>query len=252
MRPEAMRLCHLWVQRQTLSKNREYQKDQVQWLVLDDTPEGGQTHDPFMGMSHVIKPEPSWEPGQNTQGRNLLAGLEKCKGEFIAIIEDDDWYAPDYLEKMLEIMESYKALVIGEAGAIFYNVRERSYQRYRNQSHAGLCQTIFRRSLIPLLVQAIHTAATLPKTAHVSNWWLDVGFWNLIHKDVGKQHVFLFPEAMWCVGIKGMPGREGIGTGHSIEKEKGWVSDPQSVKLQQLIGADSRHYEKFYKELSNA
>lgn len=245
MRPEALALCELWVSRQTLAKNPDYQKNEVEWVIIDDTPEDEKRFEPRIQMAQTVLPEPRWEPGKNTQARNLLAGLEKCKGDLIAIVEDDDHYKPDYLEALISQMgDNYE--IVGEGGALYYSLPSRKWKRYHNYGHAGLCQTIFRRSLIPLLVEAIENHKKTPPGKIANDWFIDVGFWRLVHER--KVPCFLYPRARRVTGVKGLPGRAGIGSGHVTEGELGWTSDRNLAAFQRILGADAKLYEPYLGE----
>lgn len=78
-----------------------------QWIVVDDGP----TTMPLTLQQTLIRPQPLWS-GENTQRRNLLAALNALETDFILIIEDDDWYSPDYVAGMVSQLEDHG--VVGE------------------------------------------------------------------------------------------------------------------------------------------
>jgi len=119
-RPKAWEICQKLMARQTY-------KGQVRWIVVDDG-EKEQEIDfkPTNGIWHmeIYRPEPLWQPGQNTQARNLLTGLAVIKNEEnLVIIEDDDFYATDWLETVEQQLQ--KAELVGECHARYYNVKKR-------------------------------------------------------------------------------------------------------------------------------
>lgn len=73
----------------------------VIWMIVDD---GDPVTTDFItddfreGWTiQKIYPKPVWQKGQNTQGRNLAAGIREIKKldpELIFIVEDDDYYSP--------------------------------------------------------------------------------------------------------------------------------------------------------------
>ncbi|WP_270994119.1 hypothetical protein, partial [Listeria seeligeri] len=72
----------------------------------------------------LVRPSPHWAPGQNTQARNLLKGLAAVgPEEQLVIIEDDDWYAPDWLTTVAAELEHTE--LVGEHRARYYNVAQR-------------------------------------------------------------------------------------------------------------------------------
>ena len=69
-RPEALALCHRWMRAQTYT-------GQVLWLIVDDGPAPSPIEKmPDNWRTVVIRPAPFWQPGQNTQARNLLRGID--------------------------------------------------------------------------------------------------------------------------------------------------------------------------------
>ncbi len=208
-RPEAFALCECWIGRQRWS-------GELQWIVVDDGPEPtpctlGQT---------VIRPEPLWSEGQNTQARNLLAALPHVKHDRILIVEDDDWYAPDYFEIMAARLE--ESALVGERDTPYYHIAGR-YLVNPNERHGSLFQTGMRGSILPCLESACARGER----------FLDI---TLFRDGDGK----LFPSSGRSVGIKGLPGRPGIGMGH--RHWMGWQEDRDSKVLRQWVGADAEAY----------
>lgn len=216
-RPEAYALCERWIKRQTL------QPDEI--IVIDD----GEVPTNVTLDATIILPEIKWHLGDNTQKRNLLIGLEEASGEAICIVEDDDWLAPNYLEVMYTELTNprYKFEAVGELNSRYYNLKHRKWRILNNGSFAPLCQTIFRRSLIPTLRQVLAEGDTK----------FDVRFWK---KLVCPR--YLFPETKVTVGMKGMPGRPGLGIGHNAERSD-WQQDTKELLyLSKWIGEEVSAY----------
>jgi len=221
-RPEAWAIC------QALMSRQDY-TGQVRWIVADD----GQARQPVTFSRpgwkvEVIRPTPFWKSYQrhNTQARNLLAGLRGISSrERVVIIEDDDYYAPDWLSTIAAQLE--RAELVGMMHARYYNVRHREYRQFDNAEHASLCSTAMRGEAID----------TFRKICRPGTKFIDLALW--------KKHPsqFLF-EAKGTVGIKGLPGRTGIGIGHR-DRFKGH-GDPDAAMLREWLGEDARLYEGFY------
>lgn len=218
-RPEAFALCQRWMQAQDYV-------GKVLWIIVDD----GQDPQPLAKMSSrwlqvVVRPSPRWEPGQNTQARNLLAGLNAVDSDYpLVMIEDDDWYAPDWLTHVEQQLE--RAEIVGEIHARYYNVATRKGRQLRNGTHASLCSTALRGAGIDALRKS---CVSSPK-------FIDLDLWKR-HRN---KRVF---EGHRVVGIKGMPGRGGIGMGHQ-ENFTGDF-DRNGALLRQWIGDDATHYSEF-------
>lgn len=205
-RPECFARCERMMARQTYRQG-------WQWIVVDD----GMRATNVTGGQRLIRRGPSANPAESFKN-NLRAGLNEVTGDFVFIIEDDDWYALHHIERLLVPLMDFD--VVGEARAKYYNVAHRKYRQLENRHHASLCQTAFRRSMIPLILRELETA------------FVDIRLWG---KATSK---FLFPESESCVGLKGQKGRTGIGIGHFPRGEQ-WHSDPDGTVLREWIKDDA-------------
>ena len=111
-RPEAFAECVRMMSKQDYT-------GPVRWVIVDDGLEKMPT--PKIDGWEVlhIRPEPLWKPGDNTQSRNLLAGLDYCTDR-IVIVEDDDAYADWWLSFCAEKLEKHD--LIGESHALYKNI----------------------------------------------------------------------------------------------------------------------------------
>jgi hypothetical protein len=227
-RPIQINLCLQWMKRQTYP-------GKVAWIIIDDCEPRTTDIIPenFRDNWTIIKyyPVPFWSSGQNTQARNLSAGIQTLLANYkreeieaIFIIEDDDYYKPVYLERMKERLTGVD--IVGETNTIYYNVYYRTYVTNGNTIHASLFQTAFTVNAIPVLE---------------SCYWhkfIDCQIWAKIQ----NKNLFNHGENL-AIGMKGMPGRYGIGAGHSR-----WASARTDVNLnylKSLIGEDAKLYEGF-------
>ena len=225
-RPDQFELCARWMKSQTY-------KGKVTWIIVDDA-EPRTTDCVTTGFNgwdiRKIYPSPSWVEGQNTQCRNLLAGLEELDRipdvEACLIIEDDDYYKPQYIAEMVNRMGSYD--VIGETHTIYYNVNNRTFVRNNNSYHASLFQVAFHPRVTDLIKESCYIK---------THEYIDLRIFQLV-KNVG-----LFRAGDLAIGMKGIAGRGGIGVGHVMQG----IDDFHMKKLQTYIGADFRLYEKYYR-----
>jgi hypothetical protein len=226
-RPIGFTLCAQWMRNQTY-------EGKVTWIIVDDGFPVSTNNVPenFRENWTIIKvyPKPSWSLGQNTQARNIAAGLAVMKTikeiEAVFIIEDDDYYRGRYLDRMISNFENYS--VIGERNTIYYNVQYRRYVINPNTIHASLFQTAFTLDVLPVFEQCL------------PNKFIDSIFWSKV------QNKKIFYENDLAIGIKGLPGRGGIGAGHN----KNFVmrDDRNLNYLRALIGTDANNYEVYYKD----
>jgi hypothetical protein len=211
-RPQAWALCERWMLAQDYP-------DDVRWIVVDDGAEPLQIRFERPGwLLRVLRLPPMQG---NSQARNLLAGLEEAGVGPLAIIEDDDWYAPSWLSTCARELE--RAELVGERRARYYNVALRCGRQLKNETHASLCSTALHGAAIGVLRRACESREK----------FIDIQLW--------RAHRFarLF-NGHRVVGIKGLPGRAGIGMGHRAD----FIGqrDPHGALLRDWIGNDAEAY----------
>src|SRR6478735_6684213 len=128
-RPEAWVLSEGYMRRQTRQPD--------QWIVLDnDDPPTKCT----MGQQVI------YLPGARTPGSvDMINKLKEAfapgiiTGDVVIFWENDDWYAPNWIETCAKELETCQ--LFGEGRAHYYNVRERWWFQHANMDHASLCAT---------------------------------------------------------------------------------------------------------------
>lgn len=228
-RPEALELCNLYMTRQG--------HQDFEWHVVDD---GVEPCDRPSRCDEMWRSAPS--PGKRTLVQNLKTALgwvdvaSRVKEEpgLVIIVEDDDWYHPGYVGLMHNTAQNLPPgkMLFGETHTRYYNVRWRTFVENENDEHASLCATCFTTDFLP------HFAEILRKMDPEAPW-VDHEIFG------GHPDKALFLGSNLVVGIKGMPGRKGIGLGHH-KRGKMLERDPVLVKLQEWIGDDARLYMKHY------
>ena len=216
-RPQAWAICERLMARQDYA-------GPVRWVIVDDGAEPQPVTFQREGWTLVhVRPEPYWQPGQNTQARNLLAGLAAISpNERVVIIEDDDHYAPDWLTHVAAQLD--RAELVGETCARYYNVAKRVGRQLNNAGHASLCATAMRGRALQ----------TFRQVCRPGRQFIDLDLWKL-HP---SRHLFYGHRV---VGIKGLPGRGGIGMGHS-DRFRG-VDDRDGALLWEWVGKDAELYQ---------
>ena len=166
-RPIPFSLCRRWMARQTIQP--------LEWLVVDDgivpLPEEQRT-----GCTYLRRERGAGEPA-HTLPLNLLVALQHIKSKYIVIMEDDDWYAPNYLEAMLSIMPRSALGVVGQDHTFYYRLEERAYIQASVPSNhrASLCATGFVAGFIPVVAAVCHNAAKQ------GNGFVDLFMWDVAH-----------------------------------------------------------------------
>lgn len=193
-RPKAWAICEKLMMAQTY-------KGPVHWIIVDD----GEIPQPIIFQRNgwrltVVRPTPYWEPKQNTQARNLLAGCDWIgKHDKVVVIEDDDAYTPNYLATVDKWLED--ADIVGEIKARYYNLPKMKYRQLNNTEHASLCSTAF----------AGHVLDEFRAACMANPKFIDLHLWRHT-KWIKGLH-----DTRMVVGMKGLPGRGGIGMGHRAD-----------------------------------
>jgi glycosyltransferase involved in cell wall biosynthesis len=211
--PLGMMLAERYVARQTLQPD--------EWIVADDGIVPARLE---AGQTHIVRKR-VYEGGQSLAG-NMLAALERATGDVIVVIEHDDWYAPNHLELCAERL--LKAQATGCGWQRYYNVHHKCHRLMKNRGSA-LCNTAFRRGLLPRMQEMAHKAFRERQIG------LDRMFWDSLRPDICDIH-----DQHSVVGIKGLPGRPGLGLGHRPDDR--WTADPRMETLRQWIGEDVENY----------
>lgn len=225
-RPEAFALCQKYMQRQTYD-------GALQWIVVNDAYSKEEV-EAFKNRNKIpfelyAGPQ-KWTEGVNTQRWNMLEALKHVKGDKLLIIEDEDYYKPTYIEEMVKLLEHVD--VVGEANAKYYNVSIPGYKEMHNLNHSSLCQTAIRSSMYKALKDAVDSGEL----------YFDIHLWQ--HVQAKQKNFLLLHNKNLCIGVKGMPGRSGIGAGHKL---RDYMYDSDLSKLRELFGADAANYVPYLK-----
>lgn len=183
----------------------------TEWLICN----GG---DKLGFPNEIHDPMPS---GAGNLANNLSNGLSAATGDVIIIMEDDDWYDARHIETCLKHLQNHEAT--GDQTLRYYNLERKSWRVMTNRG-AALCQTAFKRSMLPVMQSAIGRAIK-----H-GNYSIDAYFWQSVKSPTHNDHT--------VVGIKGLQGQRGLGIGH--RPDGNWTRDEN--KLRQWIGDDALRY----------
>jgi hypothetical protein len=218
--PIGFGLAEHFVRRQTV-----WGQVPLQWIVVDD---GEVPIRPTLGQEYVRRKREPGCTGVQSFCRNLLTAIPRVRGDLIVIWEHDDWYAPNHLEALLGQLAQDDIQVAGDDAQRYYHVGHRVWRQWKNRG-ACLCQTGFKGTLLGLFERIILGQL------RQGSYGVDGHFWRLV--PAGRQSLV---HTSTVVGIKGLPGRPGLGLGH--RPGNGWTRDPDMVKLREWIGADVEAY----------
>jgi len=201
-----------------------------QWIIVDDGFEP--LPERLIEGADYIRREP--KKGEDfTLIQNIKLAVSQIKGNIILFMEDDDYYAPKYIEIYYNYLKEYT--LVGEGCARYYHVPAQKYTRMSNKRHASLAQTGFRKELLDIFKASIE-----------EDFHIDIRFWRRALK---LGYIFFDTEdklKLHC-SLKGLPGRKGIGIGHNknlklYQKDKDykmlkkWIGEKTALKHIKLIG----------------
>lgn len=198
-RPEFLKQCRKYIARQTYP---------VKQVVVVDYPQKTLPHDLAeryqYGFSQIIH----------------------C--DVVFLIEDDDWYRADYIERMVERWEFHgKPDIYGISDSLYYHLFS---QRFWHSEHPG------RASAYSTMIKA----NAVIDWARLDPLWMDIGIWEQL-KGVAEQ----LPHRI-AVGIKHGIGDCG-GVGHYAgfyerRDPRGISHDHDFAQLKEWIGDDLEFY----------
>lgn len=189
-RPEALRLLARYIDEQSW-------RGPMTWLICDDVDPPSPVPVMRDGIAvEIMRPNWRWESA-STQARSMAALLGRVPDRAAVIVaEDDDAYLPEHVETMLSALKV--AELVGQRVSLYYNVATRRYREMPGTAHASLGATALRGEALHLLRRI---CAGAPRHIDVDLWRQFTGPKALL-------------ETRTSVGIKGLPGRAGIGVGH--------------------------------------
>jgi len=220
-RKDALNRSRFYFERSLLSQP-------VDWIVVDD---GIDAYNP--GGCIYLRREPDGPKSLDRQFIYAVNHLIDMEYTDIIIWEDDDWYSPTRIQKQCD------ALLLtdlhGWTKAIYYNVKNRVWYQHMNNRHASFYESAMKIEIAQFLVRQIEIKRLYS--------FIDMELWEI---QCNKQ---LAEPDTHCIGIKGMPGRMGLGMGHTQGSNyiSDYISDKDLTMLKKLIGEeDTNWYERFY------
>lgn len=228
-RPAAINLLKKYIEAQSFPGD-------ITWIIVND---GAIEHVPFGSTNRdgvetiVLKATTPWQPGYNTQRLNWIDALKRVpkNTEAIFCMEDDDYYAPEYISVYTELLKAFD--LVGEGNNKYYYVPGKCYKEMKNYSHTSLSSCAFIIQILPTFLKALHSGQV----------FFDITFWEQAQEDKVKS--ILFVNQNLSIGMKGLPGRPGIGVGHVPEN---YTSDPFFETLDEWCRDSANNYVPFMPE----
>ena len=220
-RPQAFELCRRMMARQTA-------RSRVKWIVSND------------GKSEMSVPEADLYL-RNTKRPNLagqiINAIPHVEGKGLLVVEDDDWYPADYVEKMVPLFD--RASLVSFSHRTAYHPQLRRFMWTKPQrGFAVLANTGVR----------VDALDHLKAMCEEDNWGIDQRLW--VRYSGAKLHVNIREPKDGVIQMRGMPGRPNMTQRIVKGKLNRGVGrdDPDLDWLRSQIGADSWWYAGFWKE----
>jgi hypothetical protein len=97
-------------------ENQTYPKDKIEWIIIDD---GTDKIEDL--VTHIPQVKYFKFDEKMTLGRKRNIGNDKCTGEIIIYMDDDDYYPPDRFSHAVEMLKQHpKALCAGSSAMFIY------------------------------------------------------------------------------------------------------------------------------------
>lgn len=178
----------------------------------------------------------------------LQEGLDQG-ADVLYIIEDDDWYPPNYIERHIKAFDAGWHLV-GSSFTYYYNVPTKTYVQIQHANRSSGCATICSRYGAEQVIEALKRLVdgtsiifslhpmTPEHLEELRSVTVDLPIWFDLRSRLPS---FLLQEPT-MIGIKGLPGRTGLTQGHKRLP----CSDPQGRVLTEWVGEEwASRYFKF-------
>ena len=221
----------------------------IQWIVVDD----GETDASARALQgvgesllanrgvftiHYKRIFRREDQGPKSLAANVMAGLGLATAPNILIMEDDDCYHQDYVFDMHRRLMA--ADVAGTIWQKYYHLPSMTYRIFLNRGSA-LCATGFRSHLIGTIAEAARACLLTGSKG------IDAKFWGLVSGCPSLKQDLFDPAVDLMIGMKGMPGRGGIGVGHRPKK---FLADPVGDTLRLWTGKWAESYLEMRKDLA--
>jgi hypothetical protein len=127
-------------------ENQTYPKDRIEWIIIDDgTDKIGDL------VSHISQIQYFSYNEKMTLGKKRNLAHEKCKGDIIVYIDDDDYYPPERISHAVETLQKNpKALCAGSSIMHIYFKHVGKMVRFGpyGPNHATAATFAFRKELL--------------------------------------------------------------------------------------------------------
>lgn len=202
------------------------------WIIVDDgnTPISKHTLGLIEVTNKVIRLNPV---PYHSLSRNLLYALDATPDGGIIIIEDDEWYGPDYIQQRCKELQTVQ--LTGDRYRYRYSLANGgTWGISRNSSFSCLHSTAFRSDIKKKVYEVIAVS-----DKHDA----DVRIWNAVKADNNITYCVQDNTKPYMVTIKAWPtGRAGT---MGLHRRPLGNNDTNGNKLREWLGDDFNRYFKY-------
>lgn len=217
-RQQAFKLCCKMMKHQTLKP--------FEWIIVDDG-FSDTTPPDFPFVKYVKRSRRDREPS-HTLPCQIQHVIGKVSTGKVIMMEDDDWYHPDYLMKMSSLLDAHE--LVGHSHNVYYFLKERQYFIHQNDAHSSLCSSAFRKSIF-----------TFFHHMKLNNPFIDMKLWRFPRI---KNKCLYRPDPLMVLGMKQLPGRVGATYNSNRNILRGGLQEDQNFEyLKSIVGKDVEWYE---------
>ena len=224
---------HIFPEIVTCINNQTVKPDK--WIIVDDGTKP--LSDDILSLSNVqvdyirmpIPPK-----HLKTHTINARAGLHRVSEGSVFIIDDDDYYAPTYIEKMSEYLSDHD--IVGTSKEIEYSLHiDGGYQEINRHRFTTNHHTGFNTSILNHIYDVIDNSDD-PR--------MDLLVWDHIKKNTYVKWAMPVFNPYICVSFKQWPD---VHNGYCKNHRKSFLgsSDPHLISLKNLLGSDFDRYAKY-------
>lgn len=195
------------------------------WIIADSGREKLET--PRGEWVRHIQLEPQVDPWESFAA-GMVAGIEeaaKMGCTHVAFLEDDDRYAPNWLEDCINVLGT-GVRMFGNRTVRQYNLPQRRFREFDNGARASMSQTAVHMDLAMWMVKQIKAKG--PKL-------LDLRLWL----ENAKERQKLVASGKYHVAMKGLAGVALASNHGTLQREAEWGHDPDGAILAQWLGAET-------------
>lgn len=178
--------------------NAQTYTGKVTWVIVDDCRPITIIPPVRTGvMTITVDPSWVWKEGMNTQSQSMSKALEYVPDDAMCLVmEDDDCYFPGHIENIINGL--IHSDLVGERTSRYYNVTTKRYRVIEGKYHASLASVGVKGEALKKLKEICNSGSRR----------IDMDLWSQYQ---GNKTLL---ETANVIGIKGLPGRPGIGVGH--------------------------------------